>query len=76
MKLNLLVSISGICAFIQIQKQLGITAQVYEMNKDVGGTWLNNTYPNCRCDVTSHMYSFSFEMNPSRWTLDADCIVI
>ncbi|KAL7310606.1 hypothetical protein PS15m_010086 [Mucor circinelloides] len=57
--------ISGICAFIQIQKQLGITAQVYEMNKDVGGTWLNNTYPNCRCDVTSHMYSFSFEMNPN-----------
>ncbi|KAF1800527.1 hypothetical protein V8B55DRAFT_1535297 [Mucor lusitanicus] len=57
--------ISGICAFIQIQKQLGITAQVYEMNKDVGGTWLNNTYPNCRCDVTSHMYQYSFEMNPN-----------
>ncbi|KAL9540496.1 hypothetical protein MBANPS3_009644 [Mucor bainieri] len=57
--------ISGICAFVQIQEQLGITAQVYEMNKDVGGTWLNNTYPNCRCDVTSHMYSYSFEMNPN-----------
>ncbi|GAN02050.1 4-hydroxyacetophenone monooxygenase [Mucor ambiguus] len=57
--------ISGICAFIQIQEQLGITAQVYEMNEDVGGTWLNNTYPNCRCDVTSHMYSYSFAPNPN-----------
>ena len=38
------------------------------MNKDIGGTWLQNTYPGCRCDVTSHMYSFSFEMNPGNRT--------
>jgi cation diffusion facilitator CzcD-associated flavoprotein CzcO len=34
---------------------------------DVGGTWQANTYPGCQCDVPSHLYSFSFEPNPS-WT--------
>lgn len=38
------------------------------MNKDIGGTWLQNTYPGCRCDITSHMYPFSFEMNPGTTT--------
>ncbi|KAI9476313.1 MAG: hypothetical protein EXX96DRAFT_507417 [Benjaminiella poitrasii] len=56
--------ISGICAFVQLQEKLGITARVFELNKDVGGVWFQNTYPGCRCDVSSHMYSYSFEMNP------------
>ncbi len=30
----------------------------------VAGTWRENTYPGCACDVPSHMYSFSFEQNP------------
>jgi cation diffusion facilitator CzcD-associated flavoprotein CzcO len=34
---------------------------------DVGGTWRDNTYPGCACDIHSHMYSFSFELNP-RWS--------
>jgi cation diffusion facilitator CzcD-associated flavoprotein CzcO len=29
-----------------------------------GGTWRDNTYPGCACDVPSHLYSFSFEPNP------------
>src|SRR5690349_21644219 len=29
-----------------------------------GGTWRDNQYPGCACDVQSHMYSFSFELNP------------
>jgi cation diffusion facilitator CzcD-associated flavoprotein CzcO len=32
---------------------------------DIGGTWRDNTYPGCRCDVPSHLYSFSFAPNPS-----------
>ena len=32
---------------------------------EVGGTWRDNTYPGCRCDVPSHLYSFSFAPNPS-----------
>jgi cation diffusion facilitator CzcD-associated flavoprotein CzcO len=33
----------------------------------VGGTWQANTYPDCRCDIPSHLYSFSFAPNPE-WT--------
>ena len=32
---------------------------------DIGGTWRDNTYPGCRCDVPSHLYSFSFAPNPN-----------
>ena len=31
---------------------------------DVGGTWRDNSYPGCACDVPSHLYSFSFAPNP------------
>ncbi|SDP69565.1 Predicted flavoprotein CzcO associated with the cation diffusion facilitator CzcD [Actinopolyspora xinjiangensis] len=35
-----------------------------EKSWDLGGTWRDNTYPGCACDVPSLMYSFSFEQNP------------
>jgi cation diffusion facilitator CzcD-associated flavoprotein CzcO len=38
-----------------------------ERADDVGGTWRDNTYPGCACDVPSHLYSFSFAPNPD-WT--------
>ena len=31
----------------------------------MGGAWHYNTYPGCRCDVPSHLYSFSFAPNPN-----------
>src|SRR5215468_9910725 len=31
---------------------------------DLGGTWRDNRYPGCACDVPSPLYSFSFELNP------------
>src|SRR3954465_1924203 len=37
---------------------------VLERGSDVGGTWRDNTYPGCACDVPSHLYSFSFAPNP------------
>ncbi|MFD0688317.1 flavin-containing monooxygenase [Actinomadura fibrosa] len=37
---------------------------VLEKSEALGGTWHDNTYPGCACDVPSHMYSFSFELNP------------
>lgn len=37
---------------------------VIEKSDDVGGTWYENRYPGCACDVPSHLYSFSFERNP------------
>lgn len=55
---------SGLCMAIQLRKR-GITDFiVLEKADSVGGTWRENTYPNIACDVPSHVYSFSFELNP------------
>ncbi|KAK4128613.1 FAD/NAD(P)-binding domain-containing protein [Parathielavia appendiculata] len=40
---------------------------VYEKNADVGGTWFENRYPGCRCDVPSHSYQFSWRQKKD-WT--------
>jgi cation diffusion facilitator CzcD-associated flavoprotein CzcO len=40
---------------------------VLERADDVGGTWRDNSYPGCQCDVPSTLYSFSFAPNPE-WT--------
>jgi 4-hydroxyacetophenone monooxygenase len=53
---------SGILTGIRL-KQAGIDFTIIEKNADVGGTWLENTYPGCRVDNPSHLYSFSFEPN-------------
>src|SRR5678815_3536409 len=38
-----------------------------ERSDAIGGTWRDNHYPGCACDVPSHLYSYSFEPNPT-WT--------
>ncbi len=38
---------------------------VLERDTEVGGTWWQNTYPGCQCDVPSNLYSFSFAPNPA-----------
>ena len=49
-------------------KQAGIDDFVIaEQAGSLGGTWRDNHYPGCACDVQSHVYSFSFAPNP-RWT--------
>ena len=40
--------------------QAGIHYVVLEKDADVGGTWLENSYPGCRVDVPNHFYSYSF----------------
>jgi len=40
---------------------------MFERDTDVGGTWRDNSYPGCACDVESLLYSFSFAPNP-RWS--------
>jgi cation diffusion facilitator CzcD-associated flavoprotein CzcO len=55
---------SGLGAAIRL-KQAGIEDfVVLERTGDVGGTWNVNTYPGCQCDIPSHLYSFSFALNP------------
>jgi cation diffusion facilitator CzcD-associated flavoprotein CzcO len=56
---------AGVCMAIRL-KQAGFHRFVIlEKNEDLGGTWRDNQYPGCACDVPSHMYSFSFKLNPS-----------
>ena len=40
---------------------------IFDREDDVGGTWLINTYPGLACDVKSHLYSYSFDLN-SDWS--------
>ena len=37
---------------------------IFDREDGVGGTWRINTYPGLACDVKSHLYSFSFALNP------------
>jgi cation diffusion facilitator CzcD-associated flavoprotein CzcO len=41
------------------------THVVYEKNPKVGGTWYENRYPGCKCDVPAHNYQFSWKPNPA-----------
>jgi len=58
---------SGLGMAIQLKRDGRDDFVVLEKAQDVGGTWRDNTYPGCACDIQSHMYSFSFEQNPD-WT--------
>ncbi len=40
---------------------------ILEKADDIGGTWRDNTYPGCACDVPSVLYSYSFAPNP-QWS--------
>ena len=37
---------------------------ILDKEDDLGGTWRDNQYPGCACDVPSPLYSYSFELNP------------
>ncbi|NER45247.1 MAG: NAD(P)/FAD-dependent oxidoreductase [Symploca sp. SIO1A3] len=59
--------ISGLCMAINLIK-VGITTfKIFEKADNLGGTWHDNTYPGCGCDIPSILYSFSFEPK-SDWT--------
>ncbi|GAA4494370.1 NAD(P)/FAD-dependent oxidoreductase [Actinoallomurus oryzae] len=65
MKLAIIGSgFAGLGMAIQLKKAGFDDFVVLEKNDDLGGTWRDNRYPGCACDVPSHMYSFSYELNP------------
>ncbi len=53
---------SGLLIGIRLA-QAGIDFEIIEKNADVGGTWLENSYPGCRVDNPNHLYGYSFEPN-------------
>ena len=55
---------AGLGMGIQLKRNGFDDFVILEKSEALGGTWHDNTYPGCACDVPSHMYSFSFELNP------------
>lgn len=58
---------SGMAMAIKL-KEAGIEDFfILERGSEIGGTWRDNTYPGCACDVQSHLYSYSFALKHD-WT--------
>lgn len=53
----------GIAAAIALL-EAGHEIQLLERAASIGGTWRDSVYPGCACDVRSHLYSLSTELNP------------
>ena len=58
---------AGLGMAIRLKRARSDDFVILERAADVGGTWRDNSYPGCACDVESHLYSFSFALNPD-WT--------
>lgn len=58
---------AGLGMAIQLKQHSQKDFVLIEQAADIGGTWRDNTYPGCACDIPSHLYSFSFALNP-RWS--------
>ena len=58
---------AGIGAAVRLLEAGRSDVVVLEKSDGIGGTWRDNTYPGCACDVESYLYSFSFAPNPN-WT--------
>ena len=58
---------SGLGIAIRLKQSGREDFVVLEKASGIGGTWRDNTYPGCACDIPSHLYSFSFALNP-RWS--------
>ncbi|EXM13374.1 FAD/NADP-binding domain superfamily [Fusarium oxysporum f. sp. vasinfectum] len=54
--------VSGIVASIIFRKAIpSLDLVIYDKNPGIGGTWFENKYPGCACDIPSHAYQLSFE---------------
>jgi cyclohexanone monooxygenase len=56
----------GIAMGIQLAEG-GYDFTIFDRADGFGGTWRHNTFPGAACDVPSHLYSYSFALNP-RWS--------
>jgi len=55
---------SGLATAIRLERAGARDFVLLERGTQLGGTWRDNDYPGCACDVPAHLYSFSFEPNP------------
>src|ERR1700722_730253 len=55
---------AGVLTAVKLKEAGFSDFTVYEKNDHLGGTWWENTYPGLSCDVPSHLYCYSFALNP------------
>lgn len=55
---------SGIGMAIKLREAGIHNFAVFEKSAGIGGTWHDHVYPGLVCDIPSHFYSFSYELNP------------
>jgi cation diffusion facilitator CzcD-associated flavoprotein CzcO len=55
---------AGLAMAIRLREAGFSDLLIIEKASDIGGTWRDNTYPGCACDVPSHLYSLSFAQKP------------
>src|SRR4051794_26072297 len=58
---------AGLVAALRLKKSGRNSFVIFEQASEVGGTWRDNTYPGCACDVASPLYSFADEPN-TNWS--------
>ena len=58
---------SGLCMGIKLLEAEMKSFLMIEKSCEIGGTWWDNRYPGCACDIPSHLYSFSFAPS-TEWT--------
>lgn len=55
---------AGLVAALRLKKSGRNSFVIFERASEVGGTWRDNIYPGCACDVASPLYSFADEPKP------------
>src|SRR3954449_13362475 len=58
---------SGIGMGVALKREGKRSFLILEKADDLGGTWRDNRYPGCACDVPPHLCSFSFAPS-ARWS--------
>jgi NAD(P)-binding Rossmann-like domain len=64
-KLKIIVAGAG-CSALDLAHQVetgglkNVDLQIFEKNAGLGGTWYENRYPGCACDIPAHNYLVCF----------------
>ncbi|KAF9469451.1 FAD/NAD(P)-binding domain-containing protein [Collybia nuda] len=53
---------SGLLLAYKLQRSFdNFSLVIYDKNPKISGTWYENRYPGCACDIPAHTYTWSFE---------------
>lgn len=55
---------AGLIAALKLKEAGKNSFIIFERGAEIGGTWRDNIYPGCACDVAVHLYSFAGVPNP------------